>query len=268
MSNPVFERMKDSRGYATFGPPGTSRSTVQDTPTYGTPTSQDLEAMYGRPAANPVDTGRMTYDDVVVKTGLVFVAVLVGAGLGWNVPALLWPGLIIGLVLGLVNSFKKKPSPALILTYGLFEGMFLGAISMFMNGAYPGIVVQAVLGTLSVFVAVLLGFRSGKLRASPKLTKIFFIAMGGYILFSLVNLALMGFAGQSSMHSGGLGLLIGAFAVLLASYSLVLNFEYIDAGVKQGAPARFAWYAAFGLIVTLVWLYVEILRILSILRGN
>ncbi len=268
MSNPVFERMKDSRGYATFGPPGAQRSTVQDTPSYGMASPADLETMYAQPAATSVDTGRMTYDDVVVKTGLVFVAVLVGGFVGWQAPALLWVGLIGGLVLGLVNSFKRNPSPALILGYGLLEGVFLGAISQAYNSYYDGIVIQAVLGTLSVFAAVLVGFRSGKLRTSPKLNKIFFIAIGGYLLFSLVNLGLMAFAGQDSLRTGPLGLAIGAFAVLLASYSLVMDFEFIKVGVEQGAPAKFAWTAAFGLVVTLVWLYLEILRILAILRGD
>ncbi len=264
MSNPVFERMKDSRGYATFGPPGATRSAS----TYAAPSPAELETMYSAPSATPVDTQRMTYDDVVVKTALVFAAVLVGGVVGWKVPGLLWVGLIGGLVLGLVNSFKKSPSPALIIGYGVLEGVFLGAISMFFNNAYPGIVAQAVLGTLSVFAAVLVGFRSGKLRTSPKLNKIFFIAIGGYLLFSLVNLGLMAFAGQDSLRAGPLGLAIGAFAVLLASYSLVMDFEFIKLGVEQGAPAKFAWTAAFGLVVTLVWLYIEILRILAILRGD
>ncbi|GAB3600086.1 Bax inhibitor-1/YccA family protein [Angustibacter peucedani] len=266
MSNPVFERMKDSRGYATFGPPGASRSTVQDAPAYGSPA--DLETMYNQPSATSVDTGRMTYDDVVIKTALVFVAVLVGGVVGWQVPGLMLVGLVGGLVLGLVNSFKKNPSPALILGYGLLEGVFLGGISNFFDARYPGIVVQAVLGTLSVFAAVLVGFRSGKLRTSPKLNKIFFIAIGGYLLFSLVNLGLMLFAGQDTLRQGPLGLAIGAFAVLLASYSLVMDFEFIKVGVEQAVPAKFAWTAAFGLVVTLVWLYIEILRILSILRGD
>jgi len=267
MSNPVFERMKDDRGYATFGPPGASRSTVQDTPSYGTSSPQDLEAMYSQPSATSVDTGRMTYDDVVVKTAIVFVAVLAGGFVGWQAPGLMWVGLIGGLVLGLVNAFKRNPSPALIVGYGLFEGVFLGGISQFFDAAYPGIVVQAVLGTLSVFAAVLVGFRSGKLRTSPRLNKIFFIAMGGYLLFSLVNVGLAIFGG-TDLRTGGLGLVIGAFAVLLASYSLVMDFEFIKLGVEQGAPAKFAWTAAFGLVVTLVWLYLEILRILAILRGD
>jgi uncharacterized YccA/Bax inhibitor family protein len=270
MSNPVFERMKDSRGYATFGPPGASRAQT----TYATPSASDLESMYAAPAATPVDTRRMTYDDVVVKTAITLGMVLVGAVVGWQVPGLAIIGALVGLVLGLVNAFKKNPSPALILAYAAFEGLFLGGISNYFENARlggesgQGIVAQAVLATFSVFAVVLIGFRSGKLRASPKLNKIFFVAMGGYLLFSLVNVGLMLFAGHSSLRSGGLGLAIGAFAVLLASYSLVMDFEFIKAGVEQGAPAKFAWTAAFGLVVTLVWLYIEMLRILAILRGS
>ena len=276
MSNPVFERMKDDRGYATFGPPAAKTAQPQQAPTYAPPSSDDLQTMYDAPSATTADTGRMTYDDVVVKTAIVFVALLVGAAAGWNVPGLFIIGLIGGLVLGLVNAFKREPSPVLIIAYGLLQGAALGGISQsfenYTNSAgeqpYQGIVVQAVLGTLAVFAVVLVGFRSGKFRASPKLTKIFFISMIGYLVFGLVNILFMTFGGNESLQSGGLGLVIGAFAVLLASYSLVMDFEFIKAGVEQGAPARYAWTGAFGLTVTLVWLYLEILRILAILRGD
>jgi uncharacterized YccA/Bax inhibitor family protein len=268
MSNPVFERMKDDRGYATFGPPASKDAQAQ---TYAPPSADQLQTMYDAPAATTADTGRMTYDDVVMKTAMIFVAVLVGGYAGWQLsaerPWVMWVGLLGGLVLGLVNSFKRNPSPPLILAYGLLEGLFLGGISMFFNNQYPGIVGQAVLGTLGVFAVVLVGFRSGKLRTSPKLNKIFFIAMGGYLVFLLVNLVI-GMFGGSNLYDGPLGLVIGAFAVVLASYSLVMDFEFIRLGVEQGAPAKYAWYAGFGLVVTLVWLYIEILRILAILRGD
>lgn len=270
MSNPVFERMKDSRGYATFGPPGATRQPSG----YATPSADELETMYSAPSATPVDTRRMTYDDVVVKTAITLGVLLVGAVVGWQVPGLALIGLVVGLVLGLVNSFKKNPSPALILAYAAFEGLFLGGISwMFESQSIAGkpaqgIVAQAVLATFSVFAVVLIGFRSGKLRTSPKLNRIFFIAMGGYLLFVLVNAGLSLFGSGQDLRAGGWGLAIGAVAVLLASYSLVMDFEFIKVGVDQGAPAKFAWTAAFGLVVTLVWLYIEFLRILAILRGN
>jgi uncharacterized YccA/Bax inhibitor family protein len=270
MTNPVFERMRDSRGYATFGPPqgrsaGRSRT---DVPGWSTPSASDLDHLYAQPSATTADTRRMTYDDVVVKTGIVFVALLAGAVVGWRVPGLMLIGVVGGLVLGLVNSFKRNPSPALIVGYGLLEGLALGGISGLFEAQYSGIVAQAVLATLSVFGVVLLGFRSGRLRTSPRLNKIFFIAIMGYLVFSVLNLVLISFAGQDSLRTGGLGLLIGAVAVLLASYSLVMDFEFIRGGVQQGVPARFAWTAAFGLTVTLVWLYLELLRILAILRSE
>jgi uncharacterized YccA/Bax inhibitor family protein len=277
MSNPVFERMRDSRGYATFGPPG-ARQRAQETyggygRGYGTPA--DLEEMYARPSATPVDTGRMTYDDVVVKTASVFGVLLLAAVVGWNVTGLVFVGVIGGLVLGLVNAFKRNPSPVLILAYAAFEGLFLGGISNLVQSEglqadgrpLNGIVAQAVLATLCVFAAVLVGFRSGRLRTSPKLTRIVMIAMMGYVLFGLVNIGFV-MTGHDSLRTGGFGLLIGALAVLLASYSLVMDFEFIRAGVEQGAPRKYAWTAAFGLTVTLVWLYLEILRILAILRDN
>jgi uncharacterized YccA/Bax inhibitor family protein len=269
MSNPVFERMRDSRGYATFGPPQSSPTRSRaDAPGWSAPSASDLDHLYAQPSATTADTGRMTYDDVTVKTGIVFVALLAGAAVGWQVPGLALIGMIGGLALGLVNSFKRNPSPALIVGYGLLEGLFLGGISTYFNAQYSGIVAQAVLATFSVFAVVLVGFRSGKLRTSPKMNKIFFIAIAGYLVFQLLNLVLIGFAGQTSLRTGGLGLVIGGIAVLLASYSLVMDFEFIRAGVQQGVPAKFAWTAAFGLTVTLVWLYLELLRILAILRSE
>lgn len=221
---------------------------------------------------------RMSYDGVVGSTAALFGVLLVGALAGWFFPALTMPGLLVGLVLGLVNSFKRSPSPALILIYGAAEGLFLGGVSAAFEAFYGGIVVQAVLATLCVFVATLVLFATGVVRASARATKILMIAMGGYLLFSLVNLGVMVFGGASGNPWGlngsveifgiPLGVLIGVLAVLMAAYSLVLDFDYIAQGVRNGAPKRFAWQAAFGLVVTLVWLYVEFLRLFAILAGN
>ena len=176
-------------------------------------------------------------------------------------------GAIAGLVLGLVNAFKREPSPVLIMLYALAEGLFLGGISAFFEGAYPGIVVQAVLGTFSVFAVMLALYTSGKFRPTPRMTKIVMAAMLGYLVFMLVNLVLT-WTGIANLRTGGLGLIIGAIAVLLAAYSLTMDFEMAAVGVKNGAPQKYSSSVAFGLTVTLIWLYVEILRILSILRGN
>lgn len=218
----------------------------------------------------------MTYENTISKTVFLFILVVAGAGLGWWMPILMLPGAIVGLVLGLVNAFKKEPSVPLIIGYAVAQGLFLGGFSMFMESVYPGIVMQAILGTMSVFAVTLLLFRSGKVRTSPKMTKIFLIAMGGYLVFSLLNVILMltGVAtdpwGLRGATVGGipLGVIIGGLAVLLAAYSLVMDFELIKNGVQNRVPEKWAWSAAFGLMVTLIWLYVEILRILAILRGN
>ena len=219
----------------------------------------------------------MTYENTISKTVFLFILVVAGAGLGWWMPILMLPGAIVGLVLGLVNSFKKEPSVPLIIGYAVAQGLFLGGFSMFMESVYPGIVMQAILGTMSVFAVTLLLFRSGKVRTSPKMTKIFLIAMVGYLVFSLLNVVLMltgvvtdpwGLRGVTVFGGIPLGVIIGGLAVLLAAYSLVMDFELIKNGVQNRVPEKWAWSAAFGLMVTLIWLYVEILRILAILRGN
>ncbi|MCU6482386.1 Bax inhibitor-1/YccA family protein [Arthrobacter sp. A2-55] len=275
--NPVFannKNFKDSpavrRGFLSGG---TDTMGAQ-----GQFSAQQLQDMYNQPSANAQQTGRMTYDDVIMKTVGTLALVLVGAALGWIVPILMLPGMIVGLVLGLVNSFKKQPSPALILCYAAFEGMFLGGLSGFLENMYPGIVLQAVIGTLSVFAVTLVLFRNAKVRATPKMTRFFMIALGGYALFSLINLGMMMFGatsnpwGMRGMDIPGttipFGFVLGLLAIGLAAFSLIVDFTSIERGVQNGLPAKYSWTAAFGLTVTLVWLYVEILRLLAVLRGN
>jgi len=240
-----------------------------------------LEQMYGQPSATPVQTNRITYDDVIVKTGGLLALVVVAAVVAWQVspamPGLYIGGAIVGFVLALVNIFKKSPSPALIMAYAVAEGVFLGGLSYFINQFYEGVAMQALIATVVTFAVVLIGFTSGRLRATPKLTKMFVIAMISYAAFSLVNLGIMLFGASDSawgLRSGveiaglPLGVIIGAVAVLLAAYSLVMDFEQIKHGVEVGVPRKLAWTFAFGLVVTLVWLYVEFLRIFAILSGR
>lgn len=237
---------------------------------------EELDELYGRPSATPTQTDRMSYNDVIMKTLATFGVLLAGAAIGWMVPILALPGMIIGLVLALVNIFKKNPSRGLILAYAGFQGLFVGGISAIFNTQWDGIVTQAVFGTLAVVGVTLFLFLNGTLRSSPRLTKIFIVAMVGYLVFSLTNFGLMAFGvtegmfGLRSIEFFGipLGFFLGIFVVLLAAYSLVLDFESIKAGVESGAPAKFGWQAAFGIVVTVVWLYVEILRLLAILRGE
>lgn len=246
---------------------------------YGQPqnmTNEQLQQMYNQPAAGPADTGRMTFDDVIVKTTACLGVLLAGAAVTLFVSMglaslLMIVGALGGFVLALVNTFKKQPSPALILAYAGLEGLFLGGLTRVLDTMYPGVGLQAVLGTLSVFTVTLLLFKSGKVRATPKAMKFFMIALVGYALFSVVNLVMM-MTGLTSepfgLRSGIIGVAIGVLAIGLAAFSLVMDFTSIEDGVRNGAPQRFSWTAAFGLTVTLVWLYVEIIRLLSILRGE
>ena len=257
-SNPAFSRNE------AFGPRGAvaSSQALSD---------NDLQSMYNRPAAGSQDTERMTYEDTITKTGIAFAVLIVGAALGWVVPILLIPGAIVGLVLGLVNTFKKEPSPALILAFAAAQGLFVGGISVMFNSMYDGIVTQAILATLVVVGVTLALFRSGKIRASKKATKIFTIAMVGYGVFSLINFGLMIFGGVDGafgLRSGWLGVVIGLLAVVMAAYSLVLDFDFIQKGVNNRTPRKYGWSAAFGIVLTVVWLYVELLRIFAILRGE
>jgi uncharacterized YccA/Bax inhibitor family protein len=253
------------------------------TPAPPTISAEGLQQMYDQPAATAAETNRMSYDDTIVKTVLCFVLLIAAAAItffvyGLNQPlaiGLMIVGVIGGLALGFVNAFKREPSPALILLYTALEGLALGGISAVFETMYPGIVVQAVLGTFAVFGVTLALFASGKVRASRRATKVFLIAIIGYAVFSLVNLVLMwtGVApnafGLRSVEVFGipLGLIIGVLAVVLAAYSLVLDFDMIKRGVEGGAPRRYGWSGAFGLVVTMVWLYLEILRIIAIFRN-
>ncbi len=229
-----------------------------------------LEQAYAGPAAGPLQTARMTYNDVIMKTGLTFVVLLVGAAIGWVFPQFFFVGFIGGLVLGLVNAFKKEPSPPLIIAYAALMGVGLGGISLMFQAQYQGVVQQAILGTFSVFAVALFAYRSGRIRVTPKFRRMVIIGMMGYLAFSLVNLVfvLFGSGDGWGLRSGWLGVAAGLIGVALASFSLVLDFDFIDKGVQNGIPVKYAWTAAFGLVVTLVWLYLELLRLLAILQGG
>ena len=245
-----------------------------------------LESQYGAPSATNVDRGRMTYDDVIVRTAGMFAIILGVGAVSWWVAtnpataglgyAAMLGGCIGALVLGLVNAFKREPSPALIMLYAVFEGAMLGAFSGVMEMAFPGIVVQAMGATAATFVVMLCAYKFAGFRVSGKAARILLIAMGGYLLFSLINLVLMLTNvttdpwGLRSMEVMGipLGVIVGLLAVVMGAFSLVLDFEAIQRGVERGLPTRYAWAGAFGLVVTIVWLYVEFLRILAILRDS
>ncbi|MBN9186968.1 MAG: Bax inhibitor-1/YccA family protein [Microbacterium sp.] len=250
-----------------------------------------LEGQFAAPAAGAVETDRMTVEDTVYKTIGLFAVLVVTAVVGWvwsmstvtgpgTAPTMLpWiVGLIGGFALAMVVSFSKTVRPALIFAYAAFEGLFVGAISAFFEYIYPGIVFQATLATLAVVGVTLALFASGKVRASKRATKIWMIAMIGYLVFSLVNVVLMLFnapiaGGAFGLYSQKvfgipLGLIIGVLVVIMAAYSLVQDFDFIQQGVRNKAPRKYGWLGGFGIMVTVVWLYIEILRIIAIARSN
>lgn len=277
-SNPVFDRIeKDSRsGYAGFG-----NGPQQGYPGAGYPagpiSDAQLQDMYNRPSAGPVRTGRVTMDDVVMKTLTLFAIVLGAGAFGWIVsdrsPALgqmFWMGgMIATLVLGLVIAFKKTVSVPLILAYAAVEGLFVGAVSNFFNDFYgEGLVSTAVVATLATFAGMFLAYKSGLIKVTGKFRRVLTLMIFGYAIFAVVNFVFamvsntpFGFGG-----TGALGIGISLFAVGLASLSLALDFDSIDHAIRTGAPQQYSWLLAHGLIVTLVWLYIEFLRLLARLR--
>ncbi|OON73016.1 Bax inhibitor-1/YccA family protein [Streptomyces tsukubensis] len=297
-SNPVFSRRGFSRdnGYAGFNAApqagGPAVGTVQGNPyaqapagdTYANPyannpyAQQDLQ---GAPPQAPA-AGRMTMDDVVMRTATTLGVLVVTAALAWallpvdaaNLPKSY--GIAIGfglvaMVLGLVQSFKRKASPALILTYAALEGVFLGVLSNVVDThVASGAAMQAVIGTIAVFVGVLVAYRAGWIRVNRRFYGFVMAAAMGFLLLMAVNLLFSVFGGGDGLgfRSGGLGIAFGVIGVLLGACFLALDFKQVEDGVRYGAPREEAWMAAFGLTVTLVWIYMEFLRLIAILQGN
>ena len=248
---------------------------------YGSGYGQPAFDQYGRPmpqAPTQAPEGRMTFDDVVTKTAVTMGVLVITAALAWLLvpPALYFPSLVlsglVGLVVVLVVSFRRKVSPGLVLAYAAIEGIFIGMISKMFESFYDGIVAQAVLGTFAAAGVTLAAYKFFNIRVTPKFTKIVVIATVAFLVAMLLNFGLAlagvdmglraGMTGPVSLLAIGVALLGAVLAVL----NLVLDFDYIERGVAMGAPAQESWRGAFGLTVTMVWLYVEILRLLSYLR--
>jgi uncharacterized YccA/Bax inhibitor family protein len=237
----------------------------------GVGTIDPLEEAYHGPSATSRETGRMTVDDVVNRTGLLLAIAVATGAVTWalDLGALVFPAAIAGLVLGLVISFKQIMNPAVIMAYAAVEGVFLGGISQAFDARYPGIAIQAVVGSAAVAGGVLALYKSGRIKVTPQFTKMVVGATIGFFVLIVVNL-LAGFFvhGGLGLRQGPLGIVFGLFAIGLASMNLILDFDLVEKGARQGLPTQYGWFAAFAIMVTLVWLYIEILRLLSILRGN
>ncbi|GAA0294271.1 Bax inhibitor-1/YccA family protein [Kineococcus aurantiacus] len=271
--NPVFARSGEWKrgGYATFDAPSSAQP-----PRPADASARTLEDWYAKPSATPSQSRRMTLDDVVVRTASLFVVLLAGAaggylgvtrgGMGFGI--VLVPALV-AMVLGLWAQMSRKVRPGVMFAYAALEGVFVGGISAFYASLYDGIIGQAVLGTLAAFTGMLLAYKTGVIRNSPRFTKVLLIAGIGYGVFALANLV-ASLAGWGNVYAGNgfLAVVVSAFGVVLASLFLVLDFDHIEQGIRNGLPVRESWRAGFGLMVTLVWLYLEILRLVAILRGN
>jgi uncharacterized YccA/Bax inhibitor family protein len=213
----------------------------------------------------------MTIDDVVVKTAItVAVAIVTGAlTVLFQAWALALPALIVGLVVSLIIIFKRTPNPALVLTYSAAEGVLLGAITGLFEQVYPGVAFQAILGTFGVFIAMLVVYKTGAVKVTPRLTKWIIGATVGAVVVMLANLVVGMFGVNLGLRDGSPTAIIFSLIVIgIASFNLLLDFEQATQMIRGGYPARWAWYAAFGLMTTLVWLYLEILRLLSYLQRN
>jgi uncharacterized YccA/Bax inhibitor family protein len=259
-SNPAFRNLPvGGGGYAGFTPspasfPGAAPGYAGAPPAIGRP---------------------MTIDDVVTKTGITL-AILVATGVATYLTgayALALPAALIGFVLALVITFKKVVSPALILVYAAVEGVFLGGISGVFGARFgEGLILQAITGTVMVFGGMLVVYKTGAVKVTPRFTKWLIGAMIGVVGLMLVNLIASFFTADGSglgLRSGGpLAIVFSLVCIGIAAFSFLLDFDAADEAIRAGAPEKTAWYIAFGLTVTLVWLYLEILRLLSYFQSE
>ncbi|MEU1688685.1 Bax inhibitor-1/YccA family protein [Micromonospora sp. NPDC005707] len=276
-SNPVLARLgqaaerERAAGYAQPGPYG-QPGYPQQYQQY--PQQQPYPTGHGYPAAPPTVTP-MTLDDVVVKTVLMLGILGASAAAAWVlVPDALtgvaWIGAaVVGLVLGLIISFSRMANPALVVAYSIVEGVFVGMVSKTFDTLYDGIVLQAVVATFGVFFLMAMIYKARIIRATPKFARIMVAIIAGLFGVMLINLVLALFGVNTHLRDGSpLAIGFSLVCIVVASLSFVLNFAEIEEGVRMGLPQRYSWTAAFGIVVGLVWLYLEILRLLSYFQGD
>jgi uncharacterized YccA/Bax inhibitor family protein len=284
-TNPVLNKFKVP---GTESGPGTARANP-------TPSAGDLERIYNQPAyGGPIypPTGfgpgggggggggasarYMTLDDVVVRTAAMLAVLLTAGAISWVLMpntavagGLLFVSLLGGVGLGLYMAFTMRVNAVNALIYAACEGFLLGAISRIFEERWPGIVIQAVTGTVMVAAAMLIVYKTGAIRVTPKFTRVLVGATIGVFGLMLVNLlAYLVHPGGLGLRDGGaLAIIFSLICIVVAAFSLVLDFDIIEQGIKHGADEKFAWYASFGLMVTLIWLYLEFLRLLGYLRN-
>lgn len=261
-SNPAFRNLPTGGGYGGYAGFGQPQAGYQQAPP-------------------PLTSERpMTIDDVVTKTGITL-AIVAAAAVATYVSGLAFlalPAAIIGLVLALIIMFKRVPSPPLVIAYAAFEGVFLGGISYYvgamLNRFVPGngiaVIGQAIIGTLGVFFGMLVVYKTGAIRVTPKFTKWITGAIIGVGVLMLFNFVLSFFVtGGIGIRSGGpIAIIFSLVCIGLAAFSFLIDFDAADQAIRAGVPAKYSWQIAFGLTVTLVWLYTEILRLLSYFNSD
>ena len=275
-SNPIFRSLpKQQGGYATFGSGAAGAATAQ--------VHQGYEQQYQTPPQTGVSRP-LTIDDVVTKTGMTLVVLsavaavayfMVGSNPGLAMPFTLVGGLG-GLALVLIATFgRKQDNPAIVLSYAALEGLFLGAVSFLLTfniqGAGAGALIsQAVLGTFGVFFGMLVVYKTGAIRVTPKLTRMLIAGMIGVVVLALGNFVFAMFTdGAGPLRDGGpIAIIFSLVCIGLAAFSFLLDFDAADQMIRAGAPEKAAWGIALGLTVTLVWLYIEILRLLSYFQND
>ncbi|MEU4581036.1 Bax inhibitor-1/YccA family protein [Kitasatospora aureofaciens] len=284
-SNPVFSRegsFTREPGYAGFGTSGQAGGPYGN-PYAGTQyaqpqgqgplTDDQLHQMYGGPSAGPAATGRMTLDDVVARTAMTLLTVVVAGAVSWLTLPFENYGFAIGAslvaaIVGLVVQFREKISPALVLAYAAFQGFALGATTHVLNTIWSGIAIQAVVGTAVVFGATLYVYKSGRLRVGSKYRRIGLAIGLGFSGLLLINCIAWAFGGGLNTWGGPLGFGIGLLGVAIGAFYLTLDFSEVEEAIARGARQEEVWRAAFGLTFSLVWIYVEMMRLIASLRGD
>lgn len=280
--NPVFNR---SEGFNGRG----AAATRSNDPSQW---KLDLDGSAAQPSPTQTTgrgTGLMTIESTVEKTALTLGVVVVTAAAAWfligdlatdqaavqKAGGLAFAGAIIGFGLSLVNSFKKIISPGLVIAYAVAEGAFVGAFSKVVSGyvSDPTIVFQAVLATMVAFFSTLAAYKFFNIQVTDKFRKVVTISMFAFVGVMLINFVLsitgvLQSGGLRSFENPALSLTVSAVAIVLAVFMLIMDFDFVERGVEAGLPERESWRAAFGLTVTLIWLYIEFLRVLAILRGQ
>ncbi len=297
-SNPVFRRSEGFNGRGSGRAQGTgfsypARGTqAPPPPGYADPSGWGTGAPTDQYAPTRLDQGRMTIDSVVQKTAITMGVVVLVAAVTWMMTGdirgenatevagtlylLSMLGAFGGFALAMVNSFKRVVSPGLVIAYAALEGLFVGAFSKVIEARFgdpetgmPGLVIGAVVGTVGAVAGTLAAYKFFDIKVGQKFRTWVVAAMFGFVAISLVNLLLSMFNADFGFNGfGTMGLISSVIGLALGVLMLILDFDYVERGIAAGLPERESWRAAFGLTVTIVWIYIELLRILAILRGD